>query len=63
MPDGDHRHCRVCGRVTRPDEETCSAACAAARERRVRQAGNYRLLLYGAIALLVIFFLAQFLGL
>jgi len=62
MPDGDHRHCKVCGKVTKPDAQTCSAECAAARDRRVRQAGNYRLLLYGAIALLVIFLLAQFLG-
>jgi predicted nucleic acid-binding Zn ribbon protein len=52
--EGDHRHCKVCGKVTKPDAETCSPACAAARERRVRASGSYRLLLYAAIALLLI---------
>ncbi len=59
MPtDGDHRHCKVCGRVTKPDQETCSAACAEQRAQRVRTARNYRYLLYGAIAILLILFLS-----
>ena len=59
MPtEGDHRHCRVCGRVTRPDAETCSAECAAERARRVGTARNYRYLLYGTIAFLLILFLS-----
>lgn len=60
MPtEGDHRHCRVCGRVTKPDQETCSAACAQERERRVRSARNYRYLLYVTIAVLLILFVAS----
>ena len=59
MPtDGDHRHCRVCGRVTKSDSETCSETCAAERARRQSSARNYRYLLYGTIALLLIIFLS-----
>jgi predicted nucleic acid-binding Zn ribbon protein len=55
---GEHRHCRVCGRVTEPDRETCSETCAAERARRLSSARNYRYLLYGTIALLLIIFLS-----
>ena len=59
MPtDADHRHCKVCGRVTKPDHETCSATCAEERERRLRSARGYRYLLYGTIAVLLILFLS-----
>jgi predicted nucleic acid-binding Zn ribbon protein len=61
MPgEGDHRHCKVCGRVTKPDQETCSAKCAAERERRLGSARTYRYILYGTIALLLILFLTNF---
>ena len=61
MPsDGDHRHCKVCGRVTKPDAETCSAACAAERARRLSSARTYRYILYGAIALVLLLFLSSF---
>jgi predicted nucleic acid-binding Zn ribbon protein len=59
--DGDHRHCKVCGRVTKPDSETCSATCATERERRLSSARNYRYLLYGTISILLILFLSSFL--
>jgi len=58
--EGDHRHCKVCGRVTKPGSETCSATCAAERERRQSTARNYRYLLYGTIAILAILFLVSF---
>jgi predicted nucleic acid-binding Zn ribbon protein len=62
MPtEGDHRHCKVCGKVTKPDAETCSSKCADLRERRLQSARTYRLLLYGSIALLVIVVLASYL--
>lgn len=53
----DHRHCKVCGRLCKPDEETCSKAC---REQRVQQLQTRRgltYLLYGAIALTIIAYL------
>jgi len=59
--EGDHRHCKVCGRVTKPDSETCSAKCASERERRMASAKNTRYLLYGMIAFLVILLLTSFL--
>ncbi len=60
MPlEGDHRHCRVCGKVCAPGAETCSKACAQTREDRARSRRNYQLLLYGAIALLAVVFLAR----
>lgn len=61
MPtDGDHRHCKVCGRVTKPDAETCSSACAAERARRLSAARNWRYLLYGTIAFVLLLFLTSF---
>lgn len=61
MPsDGDHRHCKVCGRVTKPESETCSKECAAERERRVSSARNYRYLLYALIAFVLVLFLASY---
>jgi len=56
--EGDHRHCKVCGRVTKPDAETCSKACAAERARRLGSMRTYRYLLYAAIAVLVLAFLS-----
>jgi predicted nucleic acid-binding Zn ribbon protein len=59
MVASDHRHCRVCGKVTTPDEETCSAECAETRARRVSSARTYRYILYGTIALLLILLLSS----
>ena len=55
MPrDDDHRHCKVCGRICGPDDETCSAACQTERDRRLRSRRNFIYLLYGTAALLLI---------
>lgn len=62
MPADDHRHCKVCGRVTAPNQETCSSACAAKREQRLRAGRNYRYLLYATIAFLLVIFLSSYLG-
>jgi len=57
--EGDHRHCKVCGKVCAVGEDTCSRAC---REKRAAQAAsrrNYQYLLYAAIAILLIVFLSS----
>jgi len=59
--ESDHRHCKVCGKVCDPDEETCSRACREERERRVQTRRTYTYLLYGAIALLLIVFVSRLL--
>jgi len=57
--EGDHRHCKVCGRVCTVGEETCSRACRDKRAAQVASRRNYTLLLYAAIAILVIAFLVS----
>jgi predicted nucleic acid-binding Zn ribbon protein len=57
----DHRHCKVCGRMCDPDEQTCSRACAQERERIVRSRRNMTFLLYASIALVLIVFVARYL--
>lgn len=58
---GDHRHCKICGRVCDPDEDTCSKECAQRRADRVRTQRMYTYLMYGAIALLAIVLLSAYL--
>jgi predicted nucleic acid-binding Zn ribbon protein len=55
----DHRHCKVCGKVVDPGEETCSKACRAKREQLAQTRRTYTYLIYGAILLLVIVLLAS----
>ena len=60
MPaEGDHRHCKICGRVCTVGEETCSRACRDKRAAQLATRRNYTLLLYAAIAILVIAFLVS----
>ncbi len=62
MPaEGDHRHCKVCGRTCDPGEETCSRACRERRASQLQSRRTYTYLLYGAIALLLIVFLSRLL--
>ncbi|MEM0129018.1 MAG: DUF2116 family Zn-ribbon domain-containing protein [Thermoplasmata archaeon] len=42
----DHRHCKVCGRVCPPSEETCGPACAATRAERLRTRRLYTSIMY-----------------
>jgi predicted nucleic acid-binding Zn ribbon protein len=58
--EGDHRHCKVCGRVCSPGDETCSKACRGKREELLRTRRTYTYLLYGAIAVVAIVFLSVF---
>ncbi len=57
----DHRHCKVCGRVTSPDADTCSSKCAAVREQRLRARRNYTYILYATIALVTVLLLSSYL--
>jgi len=57
--EGDHRHCKVCGRVCPVGEETCSRACRDKRAAQSASRRNYTLLLYAAIAILLIAFLVS----
>jgi predicted nucleic acid-binding Zn ribbon protein len=59
--EGDHRHCKICGRVCDPEEDTCSKACAQKRLERLQTRRMYTYLMYGAIALLLIVLFARFL--
>ncbi len=57
MPDeGDHRHCKVCGRICPPNAEVCGPACRTKRERLLATKRTYTYLLYGSILLLVLVF-------
>lgn len=53
MPD-DHRHCKVCGKVCAPGEETCSKSCRAKREQAAQTRKMYTYLMYAVIAVLLI---------
>ena len=58
--EGDHRHCRVCGRVTKSlDDETCSKACRSQRAQQLQIRRGLMYLLYASAALLLIVFLTR----
>ncbi|MGA8275032.1 MAG: DUF2116 family Zn-ribbon domain-containing protein [Thermoplasmata archaeon] len=59
--EGDHRHCKVCGKVCNPADDTCSKACRAKREELLRTRKTYTYLLYGTVALVAIVFLSVYL--
>lgn len=56
----DHSHCRVCGKVCDPGEETCSKACAKERQRRVESRRNYAYIMYALIAFIVLLFVVSY---
>jgi len=60
VPEDDHRHCKVCGKVCDPDEEVCSKACRAKRAAQLRTRQMYTYVLYGAMALILIVFLVTY---
>jgi predicted nucleic acid-binding Zn ribbon protein len=57
----DHRHCKVCGKVTNPDREFCSKACRAQRDERIRSRRTLTYMMYGGIALLLVLLALNFL--
>ena len=60
--EGDHRHCKVCGRVCAVGEETCSRTCREKRASQQASRRNYSDLLYIAIAVLLIAFIYGIFG-
>jgi predicted nucleic acid-binding Zn ribbon protein len=59
--EGDHRHCKVCGKVCNAADDTCSKACRAKREELLRTRKTYTYILYGTVALVAIVFLSVYL--
>jgi predicted nucleic acid-binding Zn ribbon protein len=57
----DHRHCKVCGKVTAPDREFCSKTCRLRREESARSRRTLTYMMYGGIALLFVLLLLNFL--
>jgi predicted nucleic acid-binding Zn ribbon protein len=62
MAMDDHRHCKVCGKMTAAGSETCSRECAAVRESRVRSRRNLQYMLYAVIALVVVLLLSSYIA-
>jgi predicted nucleic acid-binding Zn ribbon protein len=60
VPEDDHRHCKVCGTVCAPGEDTCSDACAAKRAQVAQTRRLYTYLMYAVILVLVIAFVVRF---
>ena len=58
--EGDHRHCKVCGKVCDVADETCSKACAQRRAAQLQSRRTYTYLLYATIAILLIVFLSRY---
>jgi len=56
----EHRHCKVCGRVCAPGQETCSPKCATAWERRARDRRAYIYLFFGMAALLFLLLVSSY---
>lgn len=56
----DHHHCKVCGKVCAPDQETCSKAHRLQLEERQRSRQNSVRLMYLLIAVVVIVFVVGY---
>ena len=59
MPENDHRHCKVCGKVCAVGEETCSKACRTKRAQQLRTRQMYIYLIYATIAIILVAFLVS----
>ena len=53
-PDDDHRHCKVCGKVTGPDKDVCSKACREKREASTTTRRRYTNVLYALVIFTVV---------
>ena len=51
---GDHRHCKVCGKMCDSGEQFCSPACERKRADALRSRRNLQNLMYAGIAILLI---------
>jgi predicted nucleic acid-binding Zn ribbon protein len=56
----DHRHCKICGKVCAPAQETCSKAHRLQLEERQRSRQNSVRLMYLLIAVVVIVFVVGY---
>jgi predicted nucleic acid-binding Zn ribbon protein len=54
MPEVDHRHCKVCGKVVGPQDEFCSKACRTKRQTQASSRKNYMYFLYAIMVFLVL---------
>lgn len=54
MGGDDHRHCKVCGKAIPPEAEFCSKGCRRKREAQLQSRRNLGYLMYGAIAILIL---------
>lgn len=57
--EGDHRHCKVCGKVCDVGEETDTAQCAATLAQRQQSRRNSVRLMYVLIFVVVVAFLLE----
>jgi predicted nucleic acid-binding Zn ribbon protein len=53
MPEDDHRHCKVCGKVIVKGEKVCSASCRETMEANARTRQNTMYLMYGGLAFIL----------
>lgn len=57
---GEHRHCKVCGRMIDPQLEFCSKSCRRQREATLQGRRNLTYLIYGGIAFFVLLLLLEY---
>jgi len=60
-PTDEHHHCKSCGNVCGPTEETCSRACADRRAQQQQSRRNSVNLMYALMAIVVVVFVLNFL--
>jgi predicted nucleic acid-binding Zn ribbon protein len=56
----DHRHCKVCGRVSPPGEETCSKACRTTYQQNARTRRMWTYLFYAVALIVAVIFLSVY---
>jgi len=57
--EGDHRHCKVCGRVCPPGQETDREECATSLAQRQQSRQNSVRLMYALIVVVVVAFILE----
>jgi predicted nucleic acid-binding Zn ribbon protein len=63
MAPSDHRHCKSCGRVCEPGQETCSTECAEKRRHLLETRRTYTYMMYGLAGVLILLFALGYLHL
>lgn len=57
--EGDHRHCKVCGRVCAPGQETDREECATTLAQRQQSRQNSVRLMYVLIVVVIVAFVLE----